>query len=141
MREYSATAGATDGNIIAAIITTHAPTNQPNVPRPVQGPSSMPSIRSIVAHQPMPARANSSATSASRDRAGATPARPLTGSGAEAIIGGADFPARGRVRQPGRRSGGGVRVAAVARVLVEPQQHRDQHAREHSGVLDLEQRV
>ena len=42
MREYSATVGATDGNIIAAIITTQTPRNQPSVPRPVHGPSSMP---------------------------------------------------------------------------------------------------
>ena len=52
MREYSATVGATDGNIIAAIITTQTPRNQPNVPRPVHGPSSMPRIWSTVHHQP-----------------------------------------------------------------------------------------
>ena len=45
MREYSATVGATDGNIIAAIITTHTPRNQPSVPSAVHGPSSMPRIR------------------------------------------------------------------------------------------------
>src|SRR3954469_13445585 len=52
MREYRATVGATDGNIIAAIITIHTPTNQPSVPRPDHGPSSMPCIRSAVHAQP-----------------------------------------------------------------------------------------
>src|SRR6476660_6100340 len=52
MREYSATVGATDGNIIAAIITTQTPRNQPNAPREVQGPSSMPCIWPAVHHQP-----------------------------------------------------------------------------------------
>ena len=78
MREYSATVGATDGNIIAAIITTQVARNQPNAPSPVQGPSSMPRIRSRVHHQPIPARAKSPATSAKRaraaEKAGARPA-------------------------------------------------------------------
>ena len=52
MREYSATVGASDGNIIAAIITTHTPRNQPSVPSAVHGPSSMPRIRSAVDHHP-----------------------------------------------------------------------------------------
>ncbi len=52
MREYSATVGASDGNIIAAIITTHTPRNQPSVPSAVHGPSSMPRIHSLVDHQP-----------------------------------------------------------------------------------------
>src|SRR6201989_672414 len=55
MRAYNATVGATDGNIIAAIITTQVARNQPSVPSPVHGPSSMPRIRSIVHHQPRPA--------------------------------------------------------------------------------------
>ena len=38
MREYSATVGATDGNIIAAIITTQVARNQPNVPSAGPGP-------------------------------------------------------------------------------------------------------
>ena len=38
MREYSATVGETDGNIIAAIITSQTPRNQPSVPRSVPGP-------------------------------------------------------------------------------------------------------
>jgi hypothetical protein len=59
MREYNATVGLTEGNIIAAIITTHTPRNQPAVPRPVQGPLSIPRICSAVHHQPIPARANS----------------------------------------------------------------------------------
>ena len=55
MRAYSATVGASDGNIIAAIITTQTPRNQPSVPSAVQGPSSMPCIRSTVHHQPIAA--------------------------------------------------------------------------------------
>ena len=45
IRAYSATVGATDGNIIAAIITTQTPRNQPNAPSEVHGPSSVPAIR------------------------------------------------------------------------------------------------
>jgi hypothetical protein len=44
MREYSATVGDTDGNIIAAIITIQTPRNQPKEPRPVHGPLSIPRI-------------------------------------------------------------------------------------------------
>src|SRR4026209_1410131 len=77
MREYSATVGATDGNIIAAILTTQKPRNQPDEPRPVHGPLSIPRIRSPVHHQPRAARVNSRATSPSRvrtaDSAGARP--------------------------------------------------------------------
>ena len=77
MREYSATVGATDGNIIAAIITIQTDRNQPNVPRPVQGPSSIPCIWSAVHHQPAAASANSTTTSPRRVRtaenAGASP--------------------------------------------------------------------
>src|SRR4051794_7162621 len=72
MRPYSATVGATDGNIIAAIITIQTPRNQPSVPRPVHGPSSMPRISWTVHHQPTPARANRAATSPSRTRAAAS---------------------------------------------------------------------
>src|ERR687893_1958854 len=90
MREYSATVGATDGNIIAAIITTQPPRNQPSAPRPVHGPSSMPCIWRAVHHQPTPARANSAATSPSRTRtavnAGARPPAPLGRSCAGALI-------------------------------------------------------
>ena len=71
MREYSATVGATDGNIIAAIITTQTPRNQPGAPRSVQGPSSMPCIWSSVHHQLTPARARSRAMSPSRTRVAA----------------------------------------------------------------------
>ena len=42
--EYNATVGATEGNIIAAIITIHTLTNQPNVPRLVHGPLPIPAI-------------------------------------------------------------------------------------------------
>src|SRR4051795_581614 len=80
MREYSATVGATDGSIIAAIITTQAPRNQPKPPRPVQGPASMSRIRTPVDHQATAASAKSTATSPSRERtaahAGVSPARP-----------------------------------------------------------------
>src|SRR5262245_46480812 len=44
VREYSATVGATDGNIMAVIITTQTPRNQPSVPKAVHGPASMPLI-------------------------------------------------------------------------------------------------
>src|SRR3954447_15659473 len=78
MREYSATVGATDGNIIAAIITTHAPRNQPSAPSAVQGPSSIPLIRAPVDHHPIAAIAKRRATRPSCDRAarraGASPA-------------------------------------------------------------------
>src|SRR6266550_358925 len=80
MREYSATVGATDGNIIAAIITTQTPRNQPSVPRPVQGPLSIPRIWPSVHHQPLPARAKSTVTRPSRARAAPKcGARPVPG--------------------------------------------------------------
>src|SRR3954454_226920 len=81
MRAYSPTVGATDGSIIAAIITAHAPRNQPSVPRPVHGPSSMPLIRSPVDHQPTAATAHSTAMSQSCDR----PA-PMARTGAAVLI-------------------------------------------------------
>src|SRR6185312_4132604 len=68
MREYNATVGATDGNIIAAIITIQTERNQPKVPRPVQGPLSIPCIWSAVHHQPAAASANSTTTSPRRVR-------------------------------------------------------------------------
>src|SRR3954468_5880189 len=80
MREYKAIVGETDGNIIAAIITTHTPRNQLNAPRFVHGPSSIPSIRPTVHHQPIPARPSSKPMSASRvlaaAKATAPPPRP-----------------------------------------------------------------
>src|SRR6476661_5386747 len=89
IREYRATVGATDGNIMAAIMTTHTVRNQPAVPSPVQGPLSIPRIWFAVHHQPTPAMTNSSATSPSRARAAANagprPA-PETRSGAETIM-------------------------------------------------------
>jgi hypothetical protein len=69
--EYSATVGETDGNIIAAIITTHTPRNQANVPSAVHGPPSMSCICPAVHHQPIAASTNSSATSTIRVRAAA----------------------------------------------------------------------
>src|SRR6478609_389846 len=75
---------------MAAIMTTQTVRNQPAVPRPVHGPLSIPRISPAVHHQPMPARANSSATSPSRARAaaiaGPRPAPPVTRSGAETIM-------------------------------------------------------
>src|SRR2546425_1756931 len=89
MREYKATAGETDGNIIAAIITTHTPRNQPSVPRSVHGPLSIPRMRSTVHSHPMPASKKSKATSPSRARAAAKARerspRPRTCSCADAI--------------------------------------------------------
>src|SRR3954464_6100043 len=91
MRDYSATVGATDGNIIAAIITTQNPRNQPSVPRLVHDPWSMPRIWRTVHHQPTAARANSAVTSPSRTRtaakAGARPSPPVRRSCAGALIG------------------------------------------------------
>ena len=61
-RVYSAIVGATDGNIIAAIITTQMPRNQPRLPRLVQGPASMPSIWRAVQTHPIRATAHRAAT-------------------------------------------------------------------------------
>src|SRR4029079_15178771 len=89
-REYSATVGATDGNIIATIITSQTPRNQPNPPSPDHGPWSMPRISRAVHHQPTPARANSAATSPRRTRTAANavarPPAPLGRSCAVALI-------------------------------------------------------
>ena len=71
MRAYSATVGATDGNIIAAIITTQTPRNQPSAPSAVPGPSSIPAMRSAVDHHATAASANSSAIRPRRARAAA----------------------------------------------------------------------
>src|SRR3954453_8733163 len=69
MRAYNATVGDTDGNIIAAIITTHTPRNQPALPRFVHGPLSIPRIWSTVHHQPTAARPKSKPIRPSRCRA------------------------------------------------------------------------
>src|SRR5205807_751684 len=68
-RAYKATVGAADGNIIAAIITSQTPMNQPKPPSPVHGPLSMPRISRAVHTQPAAARTNSDATRPSRARA------------------------------------------------------------------------
>src|SRR4051794_35373776 len=82
MRAYSATVGATDGNIIAAIITTQTPRNQLSAPSAVPGPSSIPAMRSAVDHHATAASAKSSAIRPSRARAaakaGARPPRSAT---------------------------------------------------------------
>src|SRR4051812_42587670 len=62
IRAYRATVGETDGNIIAAIITTQTPRNQTKNPRAVQGPLSIPRISPAVHHQPKAANANRTAT-------------------------------------------------------------------------------
>src|SRR5215211_6156085 len=51
IREYMRAIGRIEGNIIAAIITTQTPTNQPRSPRSVPGPASIPSMRSPVMFQ------------------------------------------------------------------------------------------
>src|ERR687890_2597583 len=77
MRAYRATVGATDGNIIAAIITTQMPRNQPSAPRSVQGPRFMPCIWCAVHHHPNPAMAKSVPTRPRRTRTAAiADARP-----------------------------------------------------------------
>src|SRR3954452_13411138 len=90
IREYNATVGATEGNIIAAIITIQTVRNQPRVPRPVQGPSSIPCIWSAVHHQPAAASANNTTMSTRRVRtaenAGASPPRCGTRSIAGPLI-------------------------------------------------------
>src|SRR3954470_15674515 len=90
MREYRATVGATDGSIIAAIITTQTPTNHPRVPRPVQDPSSMPLICSLVHHQLRVASASNRTMRPRRARVvasrGARPGVAEAGPGAATII-------------------------------------------------------
>src|SRR4051812_43968528 len=90
MRAYNATVGATDGNIIAAIITIHTVMNQLNAPRSVQGPLSIPLIWSAVHHQPAIANAKSSATRSHRARtaanAGASAPPRRVGSTAGAVM-------------------------------------------------------
>ena len=74
MRAYNAVVGANDGNIIAAIITTHTPKNQPSAPRSVPGPPSIPAIRSTVDHHAAPASASNKTTRPSRERTAANAA-------------------------------------------------------------------
>src|SRR3954466_12472491 len=86
MRVYRLTVGATEGSIIAAIITTQMPRNQPRPPRSVQGPASMPRISRAVQTHPTAARANSAATTPSRARTAAYAGpRPSLGPG-EAVV-------------------------------------------------------
>src|SRR3954451_12275469 len=108
MREYSATVGATDGNIIAAIITSHTPANQPSVPRPVQGPSSMPLMRSLVHHQLTAANARRRTMSPRR-------ARTATSAGARPAVAGARSCAVAIMTSggPGELGGGESRLCLV----------------------------
>src|SRR3954469_2150402 len=109
MRAYSATVGATDGSIIAAIITTHTPRNQPTAPSAVPGPSSIPLIRSAVDHHATAASPNSATISPRRARAaakaGARPARP-SASRSGACAGTAAVLNSGGPREPRGREAG-----------------------------------
>ena len=51
------TMGVTEGNMIAAIITTQAVTQNPSVPGSVPGPMSIPAMRLSVTHQAIAASA------------------------------------------------------------------------------------
>src|SRR3954470_13593082 len=75
IREYNATVGATEGNIIAAIITTQSRTNQPKPLRAVQGPASIPRICPAAHHQPAAATRNSAMTRPSRSLTAANAGR------------------------------------------------------------------
>src|SRR5438445_11381071 len=86
MREYKAIVGATEGNIIAAIITTQTSRNQLRLPRLVQGPASMPRICLAIHHQPTTAIARSSATKPSRTLAATNVARTSTPSATRVVI-------------------------------------------------------
>src|SRR6188472_3434482 len=102
MREWSATVGATDGNIIAAIITIQTPANHASVPRSVHGPPSMSCISSAVHSHPTAARPKRRATSPSRTRAAANAgARPLLPAACSCVdaINGSGGPREG-CRQP-----------------------------------------
>ena len=57
------TIGTMDGNIIAAIITTHTPRKNPSVPGSVPGPASIPPIWPSVTSQAIAASKNSAAIS------------------------------------------------------------------------------
>src|SRR3954469_2628833 len=104
MRAYNATVGATDGNIIAAIITTQTPRNQPNVPSAVHGPSSIPCIWPTVHHQPTAASANRPSTSTTRTRtaaiAGDSPLVAIGRAGASTAVTWSGSPGEVRLRQP-----------------------------------------
>ena len=80
-RRTATTIGAVEGSIIAAIIVTQTPTNQPRPPRSVPGPASMPRMRSRVTIQVTSATPSSAATvraglSGNRRRAAAATATP-----------------------------------------------------------------
>src|SRR5919199_1627184 len=75
IRAYIRTIGTIEGNIIAAIITTHAVTQNPSVPGSVPGPMSIPAIRSSVTSQPIAARIRSVPIRPSLIRSGRAGAR------------------------------------------------------------------
>ena len=64
-RSYMSTVGATEGNIIAAIITTQTVMKKPRPPRLIPGTDSMPPIRSWVTSQATTASASSTPSRAS----------------------------------------------------------------------------
>src|SRR4051812_46599756 len=144
MREYSATVGATDGNIIAAIITTQIPRNHPIVPRPVHGPSSIPRIRSAVHHQLTAASANSSATSPTRARVAANAgaiAVPRLGRSracATATSGGPGEPRRRQPRLPFVLDAEGVDPGTRRFRDREIRRHRMEHAVEPNRLARLD---
>src|ERR1700754_135433 len=140
MRAYSATVGATDGNIIAAIITTHVPRNHANDPRPVHGPASMPRIWPTVHHHPTPARTNSAATSPSCDRAAANAgAGPACGRAETAT--GSGRPGEAGLREPGpavERDPERVDARALRLGHRQVRPHRVEHAVEPDGPAGLD---
>src|SRR5215207_2467657 len=106
MREYRATVGETDGNIIAVIITIQTPRNQPSAPRSVPGPSSIPRMRSAVDHQATPESTSSRAISATRARAAAKAgARPVAAVGGASELPTAPMVTSGSPGEPRRREG------------------------------------
>src|SRR3954468_10652043 len=143
MREYRATVGATDGNIIAAIITIHTPTNQPRVPRPDQGPSSIPSICPAVHHQPMADSATSRTMRPSRARAaakaGPSPRVPGTRSRA-AVVTSSGGPGELGRREPGLAlifDAKGADLGAFRLGHREVRRDRMEHAVELDGLAGL----
>src|SRR6478735_2527900 len=137
IREYNATVGATDGNIIAAIMTTQTPRNQPNVTRPVQGPLSIPRICPAVHHQPTPASRKRTATRPSCARvaakAGRSPVPAVGGAGCVPVM------RSGGPREVRRREAGLPLVLDAERADPRPLRlgHRQVRTRgvEHAGEL------
>src|SRR4051812_9316889 len=125
MRAYSATVGATDGNIIAAIITTQTPRNQPSAPSAVPGPASIPLMRWAVDHHATTASAKSSAIRPRRARVAASAgARPRWSRWSRAKVLTSRRPREARVRE--RRP---ALVLDAERVDARPHRPRDRQLR------------